>query len=250
MNVEMGMLTDNSDSVSQKVTTRDLVETTQMGETRGTDLAAVRTLAAITNQEDTHLTLRGLNGGVSLARGHRVTLSEEQEVVDQSLHVLLHGGTGRGRDLVVLDTDGALGHLVQALVDNAKGLTELLHTAEVTVVAVTVDTDGDIELNLVIGVVRLGLTNIPWHTGTTEHDTSEAHVESITGVDNTDTLSTLLPDTVVCEKLLGLIDTVTELGGPLVDIVEQTQGNILRDTTGTDVGGVETSTGNTFIEFL
>jgi hypothetical protein len=171
-------------------------------------------------------------------------------VVNESLHVLLHGGARRRGDLVVLNTNGTSGHLVQALVDDTEGLAEFLHTAKVTVVAVTVDTDGDIELNLVIGVVRLGLTNIPWHTGTTEHDTSEAHVESITGVDNTDTLSTLLPDTVVCEKLLGLIDTVTELSGPLVDIVEQTQGNILRDTTGTDVGGVETSTGNTFIEFL
>lgn len=89
-------LTDDSDSVGQKVTTGNLVETTQVSKSRSTDLAAVRALAAITDQEHSHLTLGGLDGRVGLTRGNGVTLGEEQEVVDKSFHVLLHGGTGRG----------------------------------------------------------------------------------------------------------------------------------------------------------
>lgn len=60
-NHQIRPLTDNGDSISQQVTTRDLVETTQVGKTRSTDLAAVWALAAVTDQVHTHLTLGGLN---------------------------------------------------------------------------------------------------------------------------------------------------------------------------------------------
>lgn len=246
----MNKLTDNSDRISQQVTTRHLVEATQMGKAGGTDLAAVGTLATITDQEDTHLTLGSLNGRVGLTRGNRVTLGEEQEVVDESLHVLLHGSTGRGHDLVVLDTDGAGGHLVQTLLDDAERLAELLHAAQITVVAVTVDTNGNIELNLVVRIIRLGLADIPGDTGATEHDTSETHIQSVGSVNNTNTLGSGLPNTVIRKQLLSLVDTVTELSGPLVDIIQKADRNILRDTTGANVGSVETGTGDTLVEFL
>lgn len=230
--------------------TGDLVESSQVGKTRGTDLAAVRPLTAVTDQENSHLTLGGLDSRVGLARGNGVALGEQKEVVDEGFHVLLHSGTrGRG-DLVVLDTNGAGRHLVQALVDDAKRLAELLHTAEVTVIAVTIDTNRDVELDLVISVIRLGLADIPWDTGSTEHDTSEAHVQSFSCGDNTDALGSELPNPVIREQFLGLVDTVTELGCPLVDVVKKTNGEILRHTTGTDVGSVKTGTGNSLVKFL
>lgn len=242
--------TNNSHSVGQKMATGDLVESSQVGETRGTDLAPVRTLRAVTNQEDSHLTLGGLDSRVRLTRGNGVALGEQKEVVNESFHVLLHGGTrGRG-DLVILDANGAGRHLVQALVDDTKGLAELLHTAEITIIAVAVDTNRDVELDLVIGVVRLGLADIPWDTGTTEHDTTETHVQSISRRDDTDALSSGFPNSVIREQFLGLVDTISELGSPLVDIVEETKREILRHTTGADVGGVETGTGDSLVEFL
>ena len=227
-----------------------LVEAAQVGETGCANLAAVRPLGAVGDDENTHLTLGGLDGAVGLTRRNGVTLGVEQEVVDESLHVLLHCGAGRRRDLVVLDLDGASGHLVQALVDDTKGLTELLHAAEVTVVAVTVDTNGNVELDLVVCVVGLGLADIPWHTRTTKHDTGEGVVESISGADDTNTLGTADPDTVVGQELLSLVNAVTELGGPLVDVVKKTNGKILGNTTGANVGGVKTGTRDTLVEFL
>ena len=215
----MDRRTDNSDGISQQVTTRHLVKATQVGKAGGTNLATVRTLAAVTDQENTHLSLGSLNGRVGLTRGNGVTLGEKQEVMDQSLHVLLHGSTGRGHDLIVLDTNGTSGHLVQALLDNSERLAELLHAAQVTVVAVTVDTNGDIKLDLVVGIIGLGLPDIPGNTGATEHDTGETHVESISSVDDTDTLGSGLPDTVIRKQLLSLINTVTELRSPLVNII-------------------------------
>lgn len=241
---------DYGHGVCEEVTTRNLVEAAQVGETGGANLAAVGPLGAVGDDEHTHLTLGGLDGAVGLSRRNCVTLGVEQEVVDESLHVLLHGSTGRRSDLVVLDLDGASGHLVQALVDNAERLTELLHTAEVTVVAVTVDTDRNVKLDLVVCVVGLGLADIPWHTRTTKHDTGEGVVQSISGADDTNTLGTADPDTVVGQKFLGLINAIAELCGPLVNIVKKTNGKILGNTTGANVGGVETGTRDTLVEFL
>jgi hypothetical protein len=227
-----------------------VVETTQVSETRGTDVASVWALAAVTDKVDTHLSLGGLNGGVGVAGGDGVSLGVEKEVVDESLHVLLHGGTGRGGDLVVLDADGTSRHLVQALVDDSEGLAELLHTDQVTIVAVTVSTNGNIELNLVVGIVRLALADIPGDTGTTKHGAREGQVQGISGGNNTDTTETLNPDSVVSQHLFGLVNAVTELGSPLVDVIEKTDGNILVNTTWANVGSVQTGTRDTFIEFL
>jgi hypothetical protein len=218
---------NDGDSVSEQVAARHLVEAAQVGEAGCTDLAAVRPLGAVGDDEDTHLTLGGLDGAVCLTRRDSVTLGVEQEVVDESLHVLLHCGARRRGDLVVLNLDGTSGHLVQALVDDAERLAELLHAAEVTVVAVTVDTNGDVELDLVVGIIRLGLADIPRNTGSAEHDTGEGVVESVSGADDTNTLGTADPDTVVGQELLSLVNAVTELGGPLVDVIKKTDGKIL-----------------------
>lgn len=170
--------------------------------------------------------------------------------MDERLHVLLHGGSGRGGDLVVLDADRAGGHLVEALVDDAERLSELLHSAEISVVAVTVGADGDVEFDLVVGIIRLALSDIPWHTGTTEHNTGEGKVKGLGSRDDGNTPQSLNPDTVVCQHLLGLVETVAELGSPLVDVVEKTNGDILVNTTGADIGGVKTGTRDTLVEFL
>jgi hypothetical protein len=231
------------------VTLGDVIETTQVGKTGSANVASVWSLTAVRDNVDTHLTLRGLDGGVCLTRGNSVTLGVKQEVVDKGLHVLLHGGSGRRRDLVILNTDRALGHLVKALVDNTKGLSELLHSAKVSVVTVTVGSNRDIELNLVVSVVWLVLADIEGNTGTSEHDTGEGKVQSLRGRNNTNTPQSLDPDTVIGQHLLGLVDSVAELGGPLVNIVEKTNGDILMDTTGSNVGGVETGAGDTLVEF-
>ena len=107
--------------------------------------------------------------------------------------------------------------------NDAEGLAELLHTAEITVVAVTVDTDGNIELDLAVGIIGLRLADILWDTRATEHDTSEGVMLSASAALTTPTPWVLAyPDTVIRQQLLGLVDTVTELSGPLVDVVKKT----------------------------
>lgn len=58
---------------------------------------------------------------------------------------------------MIIDLDLTGGHLVQALVDDSEGLTELFNSAQVSIVTISVLSNGDIELDLVVGVVRSDL---------------------------------------------------------------------------------------------
>ena len=144
-----------------------------MSKSRCSNLAAIGPFAAIADNKHAHLALGCFNGGISLSRRDRVAFREEKEVVDEGLHVLLHGGAWRRRDLVVFHADRAWGHFVQALMDDSQTLAELFHAAEVAIVAVSVDTDRHVKFHLIIGIVRLALAHIPRHTTATKHHTTE-----------------------------------------------------------------------------
>lgn len=191
-----------------------------MGKSWSANLAPVWPLASITDKINSHLSLGRLNGRVGLSWWHGITLREEQEVVDQSFHVLLHGSSGWWRDLVVFHSNWSRWHLVEALVDDTEGLSEFLHAAEISVVAVSVDTDWNIKLDLVVRVIWLALANIPWHTGSTKHNTGERQVQSIGSRHNSNALCAANPDSVISQKLLRLINTIGELRCPLIDVVE------------------------------
>jgi len=242
--------TDHSDRISQQMATSDMVKTAEMREAWSTNMHAVRPLAAIANHVHAHLALGGLDGGVGVTRWHSIALGEEQEVVNQCLHVLFHGSAGRRRNLVVLVPDGASWHLVEALVDDTQRLTELFHAAQVPVVAVAVDAHGYVELDLVVGVVGRGLAHVPGHSGAAEHDAREGEVEGIGRGDDTNALETVDPDAVIREHLLGFVDAVAELSRPLIDVVEQADGDVLVNTAGPDIGSVQTGTGDALVEFL
>lgn len=170
--------------------------------------------------------------------------------MDESFHIFLHSGAGRGGDFVVLDADGAGRHFIEALVDDAEGLAEFFHAAEVAVVAVAVDADGDVEFDLVVGVVGLGFSYVPGDAAAAEHDAGEGIVEGVGGGDDADALCAADPDAVVGEEFFGFVDAVTELGGPLVDVVKEAEREVLVDAARADVGGVEAGAGDAFVEFL
>ncbi len=236
--------------IRQQMAPRDLIETAEMRKPRRPDLAPVRPLTAVANHIHAHLPLGRLDGRIRLPGRDGVALCEQQKMVDQRLHILLHRRAGRGRDLIVLDAHRAWRHLIQALMDDAQALAELLHPAQVAIIAVAVDADGDIELHLAVGVVRGALAYVPGHAGAAQHDAREAVVERVGGGDDADALGAPDPDPVVGEELLGLVDAVAELGGPLVDVVEEAEGDVGVHAAGADVGGVEAGAGDALVEFL
>ena len=241
---------NNRHRIRQQMAPADLIEAPQMREPRRPNLTPIRSLTAIAHDEDTHFALRCFDRAVSFSRGDRVAFCEEQEVMNERLHVLLHRRAGRRGDFVVFNSDGPRWHLIQALVDDAEGLAELLHPAEVAVVAVTVDAHRDVKLDLIVCVVRLAFADVPGDTASPEHDAGEGVVEGVGGGDDADALGPTFPDSVVREQFFGFVDPVAELGRPLVDVVEEAEGKVLVDAARANVGCVEAGAGDTFVEFL
>ena len=90
------------------------------------------------------------DSGVGLALGNVHTLGKEFEMVNQVFHTCFHFGTFRRSEFVVCGNDRTRidTQPLGTLFDDAHGLTHFFHTAEVTVVAVAVHTDGNIEIHL------------------------------------------------------------------------------------------------------
>ena len=129
-------------------------------------------------------------------------------------------------------------------------MSKLLHPAKIPIITVSILTNWNIKLDLVIGVIGLGLAYVPGDAGAAEHDPGEGIVEGVGRVDNADAFGAPNPDPVVGEELFGLVDAVTELGCPLVDVVEKTEGEVLRYAAGTDVRSVQSGAGHALVEFL
>ena len=214
------------------------------------NLTPVRPLATIAHNEYAHLAFGCFNRAIRLSRWDGVAFCIEEEVVDESLHVFFHRGPGRRTDLVVLYSDWTWRHLVQALVDYPQGLSELLHTTQIPIVAVSVDTHRHIEFDLVICIIWLALAYVPRHSRTSQHYTREGVVECVGSTNDTNVFCTAYPNTVVCEEFFCFVDAVAELGGPLVDIVEKAKRQVLVDAAWTNIGRVEAGSRNTLIEFL
>jgi hypothetical protein len=129
-------------------------------------------------------------------------------------------------------------------------LSKLLHPAQIPIIAVSILTNWNIELDLVVGVVGLGLAYVPGDARAAEHDPGEGVVEGVGRVDDADAFGAPNPDPVVGEELFGLVDAVAKLGRPLVDVIEKAEGEVLRYAAGTDVRGVESGAGDALVEFL
>ena len=116
------------------------------------------------------------------------------------------------------------------------------------VVAVSIPSNGHVKVHLVVGIVGLGLPQIPLDPGSPEHDPGAAVVESVFGGQDADLLRPLHPETVVGHEIFDLVQTLRELGDELVDVVQETDGDVLVDAAGPDVGGVHPGAGSTLVE--
>lgn len=120
---------DDSYSVSKQMSPGDMVHAGKMGKSWRSDLASVWALTSITDDENTHLSLRSFDGTVRLPGWDGISFGVQKEMVNKGFHVLLHGRSWWRRDLVVLNLDWASWHLVQTLVDDSQRLSEFFHSA-------------------------------------------------------------------------------------------------------------------------
>src|SRR5262249_46099892 len=150
-------------------------------------VALVGPVAAVRHQVDAELALGRLDRSVDLAGGHVMALAVELEMVDGRLHRALHLGAQRRDDLVVPDGNPPLTfgqpQLLQALFHDAHPLAHLLHSHEITVVAVPLLADWDVKIELGIALVGLCFAQIPGGAGAAHHDTGKAPTPGVCELD-------------------------------------------------------------------
>ncbi len=219
-----------------------------MSESRRSNVTSVRFARAIGDQVHAHLALGRLDGRVGVTGRHLVALGEQLKVVNQRLHGLLHLGTTRRHHLVIVGAHLAHGHLVQALLDDAQALSHLLHADQVAIVGVAVDADGHVELDLVVGVVRLTLAQVPLDARAAQHGAAEAQVERVLGRHDADADRARSPQAIRREQVFYFVQALTELADERVNVVHETDGQVVGDSARTNVSGVETRARHSLVE--
>jgi len=149
---------------------------------------------------------------------------------------------------VVVDLDLTRRHLVQALVNNAQRLAELLNTAQVPVIAVAILAHRHVKLDLVVCIVRRDLADIPRHTTAAQHHTAKAIVDGLLRRHSANADGTLTPHTVRRHQLLNFVHTASKLRRPCVNVVQQAGRQVVRHTTRTHIRSVHTSTRDTLVK--
>src|SRR3970282_396052 len=126
---------------------------------------------------------------------------------------VLHLLPGGRRDLVVVDHDRAGVGLqpTHALLDDAVGFAHLGDAHQVAVVAVAIGAHRDIEIDFRVLGVRLHLSQVPGDAGTTDHGSGHAPGLGHFRADHADSDRALLPDAVVRQQRLVLVDATGEV---------------------------------------
>ena len=142
----------------------------------------------------------------------------------------------------------AVTQFVYALFHDADRLAHLFDAAQVTVPAVAVLADDDLELHVLIAVVRHGLTDIPRDVRTTQHNAREAPSQRLFFRHNADVDVTLFKDTVFGDQAFDIVQGAREFLAPDIDVVDQLRRQVLMDAAWTEIVSVQTRTTSALTE--
>ena len=196
----------------------------QGGERRGAELDAPRLRGAVGDERAAGLAARRLDADVDLALGDAEAFGDDLEVVDQRLHRGVQLLARRQHDLAVVRDPRLALHLlepVDALLDDPHRLAHLVDAHLVAVEDVASLVDGHVELDLVVGEIRLALAQVPVDAGGAEVRPGLAERDRVLGREGADAHRPLEPDLVRVEDRLVLVDRLrhplAERAGLLVE---------------------------------
>src|SRR5690606_15293512 len=172
---------------------------------------------------DAKLPLGVLDARIDLTGWHVHAFGEEFEVVDEVFHAGFHAFAAGWRHLVVVDDDRArvVAQPLHALADDAVAFTHFGNAHQIAVVAVAIDTNGNIEIEAIVHFVRLHAAQIPLNSGTAQHRAGKAQGLGTLGADNTYANQTLFPDPVVGQQRFVFIYAGWKTLGKVFDEVQQ-----------------------------
>ncbi len=227
------------------------VEPLQVGVAGRADFDAVGFRPAGGHEVDAHFAFGAFDGGVDFARRDVEALGKILEVVDERFHARLHFIAAGRADFEVLDFAGLAFQLafelVEALVDEADTLLHFFHAHEVAVVAVAVFADGDVEVEFIVALVRLGLAEVERIAAAAQHGAGEAPLLGLLGRDHADADRALLPDAVFGEQILQLGESFfAEIFVPGTDFGGEAFGQVTIHPARAEVVGVHARAGDFF----
>src|SRR5829696_303536 len=188
---------DDGDHVGDEVADAHLPQRLEVDEARRADADAVRAARAVRDEVTADLALRAFDGVVVVARG-------------------------RLDDLRDLGVDGAVGQLLQGLLDDAARLAHLFEADEVAVVRVAVLADGHVEVEVGVGRVRAALADVPRDARAAQRRPREPDGDGVRGRDDADADRPPEPDAVLREERLVLVDAVREVVDELPHVLGKT----------------------------
>ena len=124
--------------------------------------------------------------------------------------------------------DGPLRQSVEGLPDQPDGLPELFEPDQIPVVGVAPRAERHVELQLVVGGVRLVLADVAIDAGPAQRGAAEPQPDRVPGRDDADVPRALQPDPVVGQELLVLGDFLIHDLAELPDLDVPAGGNVQR----------------------
>ena len=141
-------------------------------------------------------------------------------MVDQLFHILFHGFAFGGANFRSCNyRPGILAQPLYTLFDDVVALPHLFHAHQIPVVAVTLDTNGDVEVQPVIDRLRLLPAQIPHHSRAAQHRAGKTQRHRAFRRHHADAHRALLENTVVGQQRFLLVHMSGETVGKVVQII-------------------------------
>src|SRR6516164_1495952 len=131
---------------------------------------------------------------------------------------------------------------------DADRLAHLFHADAVAVVTIAVLADRDVEIELRIALVRLGLAQVPGGTATAHHHARETPSPGVGERNYADVHVALFEDAIVSEQTLDIVAHLQEWVAERLDIVDQFWRKVLMYAADPEIGRMHAATRGMLIE--
>src|SRR6516225_1901373 len=131
---------------------------------------------------------------------------------------------------------------------DADRLAHLFHADAVAVVTIAVLADRDVEIELRIALVRLGLAQVPGGAATAHHHARETPSPGVGERNYADVHVALFEDAIVSEQTLDIVAHLQEWVAERLDIVDQFWRKVLMYAADSEIGRMHAATRGTLIE--
>lgn len=178
---------DDGDDVGDEGANGHFFEGGEIEKTGGADAQAPGLKGSVGDDVVAEFALGGLDGGIDFAGGGL-------------------------EDFWDLGEDGAGGDTIEGLADDAEALAHFFNADEVAVVAVGVLAGRDVEIELVVGGVGLGLAEVPGEAGGAEDGAGDGVGLAVGGGEDADAFEAVDPDGILGEEAFVFVEAGGEGG--------------------------------------